>query len=408
MESVRSLNCWLVVLALCCAPVAVAQEGPTVDVFRGPVVSSSRIIGLGGAYTGIAEGTQGGCLNSAALANRYPYSTSWFDFDWNLDWVNLLPGSDVDMENDGRMSSGGEQYTAMNVGLALLFGRFGIGVWVDSNAWRIDQDLVRHRYAFNYGYVGAAYAFLDEELVMGLGASTGSMQLDGWERSSTTGDGSEWREAGASEWKDSGAELGLLWKPAERPYRVGASFRRSVDIRRTQASKVEEGMTGATLPEAIHIPWRLAVGASWFHGLGGLAYNEARESRQSRLQSGEGLVVDRRYILASLDVVAYGRAKPGSQGMTAILDPQSPESGKTASLAAHAGIESEVWNNRLVVRSGAYLEPPRLDGADVRPHFTLGLDARLFHLIWWDLRAGFSLDLASRYHNAGIGVGFWH
>ena len=83
-------------------------------------------------------------------------------------------------------------------------------------------------------------------------------------------------------------------------------------------------------------------------------------------------------------------------------------SGRTASLAAHAGVESEVWNNRLVVRSGAYFEPPRLDGSDVRPHFTLGLDARLFRLIWWDLRAGFSLDLASRYHNTGIGVGFWH
>src|SRR5262245_59953705 len=58
---------------LACAP-ARAQDpllGETrLDLVRGPLLTSSRIMGLGGAFVAVAEGIDGVHLNPAAFANR--------------------------------------------------------------------------------------------------------------------------------------------------------------------------------------------------------------------------------------------------------------------------------------------------------------------------------------------------
>ncbi|HEY8075338.1 MAG TPA: hypothetical protein VIF62_14540, partial [Labilithrix sp.] len=47
----------------------------TFDVFQGPILASSRVTAMAGAYTAIADGTEGITFNAAAPAVRPAYST---------------------------------------------------------------------------------------------------------------------------------------------------------------------------------------------------------------------------------------------------------------------------------------------------------------------------------------------
>ena len=48
----------------------IQTSGYTVDLFQGPVLATTRITALGGAYTAIAEGTEGIPFNPAAASFR--------------------------------------------------------------------------------------------------------------------------------------------------------------------------------------------------------------------------------------------------------------------------------------------------------------------------------------------------
>ncbi len=118
--------------------------------------------------------------------------------------------------------------------------------------------------------------------------------------------------------------------------------------------------------------------------------------------------MDRRYMLVALDVVVNGSAPQGAVAPGSYAIEQLHTSGSEPTLSVHAGADAEIWNNRLVVRGGGYLEPARIEGSESRIHGTMGLDIRLFKLWLWQLRAGASIDAARRYLNWGIGIGFWH
>ena len=78
------------------------------------------------------------------------------------------------------------------------------------------------------------------------------------------------------------------------------------------------------------------------------------------------------------------------------------------------GIESEPIVHTLRARVGSYFEPSRFEGGVTRQHFTFGGDIRLFDFDpfdWWGdftLALTFSLDLAPRFTNWGVGLGAWH
>src|SRR6187551_3594267 len=68
------------------------------DVFNGPVLGGSRMTGLAGAYSAIAEGTDGNLVNAASPAVR-PYSSLDY-FDYWIGFGLTLPASgDMDYFN---------------------------------------------------------------------------------------------------------------------------------------------------------------------------------------------------------------------------------------------------------------------------------------------------------------------
>jgi len=399
-------------LLVFCTPVspASAQEsqGTTVDVFRGPVIASPRVLGMGGAYTAVAEGTQGGLLNTASLANRYEWSTDWFDWDFNLDWLILVPGTDADIDNDGTYAGGGEGYLGINLGAGLQFGRLGVGLWLNSDTFSAVTGNERLTYAFTYGYLGAAFAFLREQLVVGAGLGGGGLEVTSWVDQAAQGAKADWKQNGSVKWNGGGLESGVLWRPLKLPIRLGTSIRFPVLIDSSKRDGMDGDLGATPLPDSVHIPWRIATGVSFFHSFGGHPYNRPREEKVAGEPQPDSPPLNRRYVRAALDLVFWGPAPKGAVGAAPFAGGEEALSGQDGSLSVHGGLESEVWSNRLVIRGGSYIEPPRLDQSDARAHGTFGMDVRLFRLFYWDLRAGMSFDLASRYFNWGFGLGFWH
>ena len=91
---------------------------------------------------------------------------------------------------------------------------------------------------------------------------------------------------------------------------------------------------------------------------------------------------------------------------SALRDPSLSEgSGAHPSLAPRLGVEWEPVRRLLHVRAGYYLEPSRT-GSRPRSHATFGGEVRV---PFWplDLQVGLAGDLAERYQNVGLSLGFF-
>ena len=111
-RSRRAAVGWLIALAATCPGLpAQGQLGPdgtpittsdyTIDLTRGVVVSSSRVVGLSGAATSLAQGVEGGLQNPSAVAYRGAQWPDWYDY-----WLALgltYPFESGDFYNSGRV-----------------------------------------------------------------------------------------------------------------------------------------------------------------------------------------------------------------------------------------------------------------------------------------------------------------
>ncbi len=121
----------------------------------------------------------------------------------------------------------------------------------------------------------------------------------------------------------------------------------------------------------------------------------------------------RERILLLASVLATG---PSSNAVSveAFLDQISAPVGRSVSYTPRLGLEGEPLENRVVLRTGTYLEPSRYADVTYRQHFTFGADIHLFPLTFWgllpdaDWKLGLVVDLAPRYQNVGFGIGNWH
>jgi len=114
----------------------------------------------------------------------------------------------------------------------------------------------------------------------------------------------------------------------------------------------------------------------------------------------------RRYVLLAADILLYG-STPGGQSVNAFLLQTSEPSGRRLSVGARIGVESEVWQDRMKLRAGSYLEPSRTSARYYRPHLTSGIDVRLFDFWRWSARGTLTTDIAVRYFNWAIAFGLW-
>jgi len=347
------------------------------DLVRGPLITSSRIMGLGGAFVGVGEGIDGIYRNPAALSNRNERGTSWFDVDFTFDWL-FVSSAKIDWDGDTRPLSSSFEFQAFNVGLVMQFGPLGIGVLATFYGWEGPTFSVSHADSL----VGAGWAFADGEVIVGAGMTVATLGI------TTLGLGGPV----TSQLSGQGGDFGFLWRPRNADWRLGARLRTK--------NRMDEATSDVVAVDLVGIaPWQLALGwSSYFSAEPDRRYNPALRAKAKQVN-------DRRYLLLATELVLMGTSD-GFSLESMVAEAPRP-SGRHLSVALHLGAEGEVIHDLLRARVGAYFEPVRVAGTQsIRPHMTGGIELHLFELLF-DWKANVAFDVAPGWENITIGVGLW-
>lgn len=442
---------WLLCALLIATPnVVSAQRAPIenndyqIDLFTGPVVGPGRIVGMAGAYSAIATGIDGALWNPAGYAERAEHEIDWWE--WELTGGVSLGGlfTRNDFDNNGTSALAAADAIRVTLGGRLQLEHLGMGLTSVGQTYTLsDRQGTSAQVAIADTRIGGAYAFREGDLVIGMSLRGISLSVDDPMSSKTV-----------VNFQGTGLEGGALYRPALRRYRIGAAFRSSVDSKPDPGGRqtMENGVMraqGLILPSRVHVPWEAQFGFAYVIGehrsnplwrhtdeierhlrrrirsgtyvapatFGGPAYptlpDDPRKALNVALANDREAerrylrAQPRRYVLLSGDFIVYGATDQG-QSVEAFLVQSQEASGRKPSYGVRIGAESELLNDRLKVRAGSYLEPSRTNRSYYRPHGTLGTDVRLFDAWQWAIRATFTLDLAPRYFDWGIGVGFWY
>lgn len=427
------------------AEAQVASNDYTLDLYQGPATGSGRIVGMGGAYTAIAEGIDGAALNPAGYAERGEHEVGWFD--WEATGGFWLSGLfvDNDYDNNGNKGLRSTNVIQAALGLRLQFANVGVGAVGQVRTYKLKDPDTGKRTAAVTLYMlrnGAAYSF--EDFVIGGALLLGGLDVDSFSVNVLTSlDGV-------------GGHVGGLYRPKGERYRIGAAFRSSIkqcfaacfgDAPDDPNMPVTRG--NLVVPQRVEIPWELRLGfayqwgerhtnSGWQHTaplkrrlrreiangtyeppatLWGTPYRKLPEDNPRKalriamrnhkeFRRRYRHIQPRRYVLLSVDAVLIDKVDNG-QGLEAFLTQSREASGEHYSFALHGGIETEVVSDILKLRAGGYLEPSRFEETAYRPHLTMGGDVRLFDFWRWSSFGRFTIDIAPRYINWGFSWGIW-
>ena len=238
------------------------------DLYQGPIFAGARVTGLGGAYVAISEDVDGDLQNPAAPAVRPFFSYTHFDY-W-LGFGLTFPATlqNVDFFNSGsktHITNPPDSFVFFTPSVNLQFGELGIGLSLETQQYALSTPSADGATASTFNvtipttHLQFAYGLDHNQLVLGVGARFLSMSVRDAERQSAG-----FKSTG------SGLEFGMVWKPENRPLRLGFSYRTAI---RTEASYTEgllpnsEGdvtvnNAGSSyyLPKAVAFPWDVNFG----------------------------------------------------------------------------------------------------------------------------------------------------
>ncbi|MGB5415819.1 MAG: hypothetical protein WBN01_14350 [Polyangiales bacterium] len=245
----------------------------TVDLTRGVVISTSRVIGLSGAATSLAQGVEGGLQNPAAVAYRGPQWPDWYDY-----WLALgstFPLQSGDFYNSGRVA--GDTGAVSNDTFFLIPGAYfqmwnlGIGLTIDSQFIRLkgvvnpatmEQETLRLR--FTTFHIQAGYGFFDGQLILSGGLRI--LRQRAFQSKRIVSDGDVYTTLGL------GAEVGLMFRPHHKRWSLGASLFPTISTGVGTKGNVTPNSDGDIvvgdffLPRSTKIPTTGSVGFSYQFG----------------------------------------------------------------------------------------------------------------------------------------------
>jgi len=389
-----------VILVLCAAAKIAAAEPPTspivdsnysIELYDGVAYGNAAVVGMGGASVGLAIGTSGTLFNPSAPAVKPTTDTDYWSWDYHLD---AIAGSSTDYDNNGFKSS----YAQNVVGTAGIGGRYGEWAAAITGTWQnrpimASDGMTKVLEASVYRFQFAVARWVQRlDTAIGVSLSTGIFGLDGDcdvdgecpHRLFTVSGG--------------GFELGATWVPRDQNFRIGAAASSPI-----KGGKVEDcdpaDCVGWILPESIVSAPRLSAGFAY------------RFSDSIWNQLVGGYFRDETSVTIASDVVITGPAENG-YGLDAFGDMKLQRSGRHSAVSVRGGAEWEWLPGRLRLRGGSYWEPGRFDSVPGRLHVTLGVEVRVFQFNLWGKprrgRIGLTGDVAERYTNVGVSVGFWH
>lgn len=417
----------------------------SVDMFDGPVLSSSRVTGLAGAYVPLAYGVEGLVVNPAAPAVRAPTSWSHFDYDVSLGFTFPSALAATDFDNNGTAGFTYQKFVFFTLGGLVQIGQWGFGANVDVRSYDLEQEASAGKplsVRLLHSHATLARNFFDAQLVVGLGLRFAGLDLTATEGSTTTSLLTMLGVAG---------EVGAVLAPRSWPVRLGLTARSPVSGGVDPSSAAQPDakgqlfLAGKYLPERVSLPWELEVGAAVQLGRpinpGWVDPRQVPEAEADAAMVGQQAAehgeppdkkrwkrteVVRRMLKARYDalprrrllVVAALRVSgpvDGAVGVESFLAQVVDRSGRRTSFTPRLGLEGEPIAHYLTLRIGSYLEPTRFDVSEgPRLHGTAGFDVRV---LTWDVfglfdegtgfRIGAFIDGARQYLGWGLSAGIW-
>lgn len=243
-----------------------------IDLFQGPVLASTRVIGLGGAYVAVGDYIEGNNQNPASPAVRTAHAldaTDW-DLGFGITFPSSLGGSDFFNTGKGRTAiptTAEQSFVALELAGNLQFGGWGLGAAVNTQQYALTRAEARgDRLQSQIVSVNVqlARSFLDGQLFLGVGLRTSALSVVN-ANAANQAERTLFESAGAN------VELGALWRPAGEAYRLGAAFRgpveSQVNLQATTARVLFPGTPEELyLPNSVHLPWQVAVGFAYQFG----------------------------------------------------------------------------------------------------------------------------------------------
>lgn len=248
-----------------------------VDLTATPVLAGSRVTGLAGAYVAIAEGVDGSAQNPASPGVRPAYSIDHFDYDLGLGLTLPATLTHTDFFNTGRgatqLSDAEQQgFVFVTPAVQLQFGRLGVGLMLEVQSYDLrrsqdtDTTVRRDRLSAQISVVRlqVAHMFFHDQFVLGAGLRASTLSVNN--QSAPPEERDLFDTTGA------GFEVGAVWMPTRKPFRVGASVQTGVTTTAQPDSKVTKTNGDLVLgdptdpdnsfwlPERVTQPWELNVG----------------------------------------------------------------------------------------------------------------------------------------------------
>lgn len=378
-------------LILCFAAAGARADSPpitdrnyAIDLYDGVALGDTVMIGMGGAGAALINGTAGTLINPSAIAVRPTTDLDSWNWSYHLDVLTGRYSSDYD--NNGTVASEASGASLLTFGLGLRYHDWSIASTVITQATPLPGSAPALTAKATRGRVVIGRYLADRDLAIGVGVQVASFALaDGGTR--------------LFEITGTGLVAGATWLPRGENFRIGAAL----DLA-TVGGQVNTGVCdpmacrGYILPGQVSAPGRL---------VGGVAYRIAPMAWNQPINN---VFRDERALTLAADLVVTG-ATPGGYGLEAFGVQQLERSGAAAAVSLRGGAEYEWLPGQLRVRGGAYWEPSRFDGVAGRLHVTTGIDLGgfEFHLFGVRrLRVSGTADVAARYRNLGISVGWWH
>lgn len=393
-----------------------------IDLHQGPVVGSTRVLSLGGAYVAIAEGVDGLAQNPASPAVRTRWSFDDFDYDLGagITFPSMLKATDF--FNAGSETRRGAEtgFLFLEIAANLQWLEWGVGGSFELQTYNLLRSTAagerqdRLSAQIGLGHWVLARSFFDGQLALGGGARTTGMSVinsnalpgESGDLISTLG---------------VGFEAGAVFRPEAWPCRLGAAVRSALTplAATPESDRVLYEGTGDELflPDEVMLPWEVSVGAAVQIGprilnprftapKRDLAFLDKRlaDAARARLrrtptQAGTAgtrtraterayaaeleshaaldeavydlaygrLVAERRraylrenrfYVLLSASLVVTGRSQ-NAVGVEAFLHRTVDRSGESVTVSPRVGVESEVIPDWLRLAVGGYYEPTR-------------------------------------------------
>jgi hypothetical protein len=241
-----------------------------IDLYQGPVLASTRVIGLAGAFVAIGEGVEGDTQNPAAPAVRVPWSNGHFDYDLGFGLTFPATIKNSDFFNSGQQrtdlpkgTTGG--FVFLDFATNLQLGKWGFGVTTDLQEYALNGATDAAQSSTNQvvaqisvTHLQLARAFADGQIIVGAGDRIATLSVqheNAFGATAATGAA----EPGSFSTVGNGYELGFLLRPNGEQFRIGGAYRSEVNSR-ASGDTISGTLANLYLPERVTVPWDLDLG----------------------------------------------------------------------------------------------------------------------------------------------------